>query len=321
MMAKTEQFIQRIRWKAFFFLNPDVKKSNIKTYGFKTAKTAPHVMEIKKFEHDLYEIVTNIKFTDFRSTFQRNIAQDVRNINKDEELYLIADKTTNIYKVSEDKYRQLLLNNVTSVYQQTTQTAIHDINREASAIAHKLEIADRIETLAENKAFITIKDHKDNFENNPKCRLINPAKSQIGKISKQIIDSINAEIRESLELRQWQSTQQVLQWFSDVENKDRKRFLQLDICEFYPSITEDLLNKALEFASTIDSAMPFLTHDNIAIIHHSRKSFLFTHDKNSTEGAAIPWAKKTGLFDVTMGASDGAEVCELIGLFLLPFTS
>ena len=68
--------------------------------------------------------------------------------------------------------------------------------------------------------------------------------------------------------------------------------LKLDICEIYPSIKEDLLNKALEFASTIDSAMSFLTPDNIAIIHHSRKSFFFTHDKDST------------------------EVCELIGLFL-----
>ena len=31
------------------------------------------------------------------------------------------------------------------------------------------------------------------------------------------------------------------------------------------------------------------------------------------------WTKRlqTGLFDVTMGSSDGAETCELVGLFLL----
>ena len=29
------------------------------------------------------------------------------------------------------------------------------------------------------------------------------------------------------------------------------------------------------------------------------------------------WTKKNGTFDVTMGAPDGAEVCELVGLFLL----
>ena len=43
---------------------------------------------------------------------------------------------------------------------------------------------------------------------------------------------------------------------------------------------------------------------------HSRKSLLFTE-----EG---PWIKKDGdTFGVTMGSHDGAEVCELVGLFLL----
>ena len=31
----------------------------------------------------------------------------------------------------------------------------------------------------------------------------------------------------------------------------------------------------------------------------------------------LAWMKKDGLFDVTMGAYDGAEVCELVGTFLL----
>ena len=32
----------------------------------------------------------------------------------------------------------------------------------------------------------------------------------------------------------------------------------------------------------------------------------------------IPWQRKTtNLFDVAMGASDGAEVCDIVGLFLL----
>ena len=43
---------------------------------------------------------------------------------------------------------------------------------------------------------------------------------------------------------------------------------------------------------------------------HARKSHLFNQDH--------VWIKKDGgLFDVTMGAFDGAEVCELIGTYLL----
>ena len=36
---------------------------------------------------------------------------------------------------------------------------------------------------------------KDNFQNNPKCRLINPAKSEIGIISKRYIEEINKCVR------------------------------------------------------------------------------------------------------------------------------
>ena len=56
----------------------------------------------------------------------------------------------------------------------------------------------------------TLKDHKENFDNDPKCRLINPAKSNIGKISKQILQKANKQIRTQLNLKQWQSTDQVL---------------------------------------------------------------------------------------------------------------
>ena len=44
---------------------------------------------------------------------------------------------------------------------------------------------------------------------------------------------------------------------------------------------------------------------------HCRKTFLFNNGE--------PWIKKgdKGNFDVPMGSFDGAEVCELVGLYLL----
>ena len=46
------------------------------------------------------------------------------------------------------------------------------------------------------------------------------------------------------------------------------------------------------------------------VIKHCRKPLLFSRDS--------AWIKKSGsLFDVTMGSFDGAEVCEMVGLFLL----
>ena len=57
-------------------------------------------------------------------------------------------------------------------------------------MADRLELANRIETMVRRDAFITLKDHKPNFNNSPTCRLMNPAKSEIGKVAKQILQSI-----------------------------------------------------------------------------------------------------------------------------------
>ena len=62
------------------------------------------------------------------------------------------------------------------------------INCKTKAIAEKLELADRIDILDSKPAYISLKDHKENFRNHPTCRLINQCKSQIGLISKQILD-------------------------------------------------------------------------------------------------------------------------------------
>ena len=93
-------------------------------------------------------------------------------------------------------YKKLLRDNVTSTYKIAEPELENHINYEAKTIAEKLNLSERIEVIAHKDAYITIKDHKPNFENNPKCRLINPAKSNLGRISKIELQRINAEIRE-----------------------------------------------------------------------------------------------------------------------------
>ena len=151
------------------------------------------------------------------------------------------------------------------------------------------------------------KDHKPNFVNNPTCRLINPAKSEIGKISKQFLDRINTNIATKLRLNQWKNTKAVLSWFNSIHNKENYSFIAFDVVDFYPSISIDLLNAALEFASNYDN----ITENERHIILHAKKSLLC----NSGE----TWGKKasSNLFDVTMGSYDGAESCEFVGAFLL----
>ena len=157
-----------------------------------------------------------------------------------------------------------------------------------------------------SECFITIKDHKPNFENTMPTRLINPAKNETGKISKFIVENINNRIRINLNLQQWKNTGDVIKWFKQIKNKNSYKFMVFDIKDFHPSITETLLKKAIFFAQQHTN----INKSDLEIIYHSRKSLLFKNNE--------PWIKKKSEnFDVTMGAYDGAEICELVGLFLL----
>ena len=135
----------------------------------------------------------------------------------------------------------------------------------------------------------------------------NSAKSEIGLISKRILDRINVTLKKELRVQQWKDSSEVIDWFSTIEEKDRCVFTCFDVCEFYPSISEELLDKALTFSQQYTD----ITDDERNIILHSRKSLLFSADDD--------WMKKnkTGLFDVTMGCYNGAEVCELVGTYAL----
>ena len=174
-------------------------------------------------------------------------------------------------------------------------------------IASDHSITDRIETMAKRESFITVKDHKENFVNNPKYRLINAAKSELGKVSKVIFDDINSKIRLATGFNQWKNSQSVIEWFRNIDNKANCSFLSFDIAEFYPSISEIFLDKAILWAKKFTP----ITEQHVSIIKHARSSLLFNDGK--------PWVKQNSqsMFDVTMGSSDGAEVCELVGLFLL----
>lgn len=151
-----------------------------------------------------------------------------------------------------------------------------------------------------------MKDHKPNLAKKPTCRLINPTKSEIGKVSKEILDKINSKITRVSKLHQWKNSASMIEWFKSIENKQHNTFVCFDIIEFYPSISQDLLNKALDFASAYDN----ITNDERNIIIHAKSSFL-VHQQQS-------WQKKGDTtFDITMGSYDGAETCELVGSFLL----
>ena len=161
--------------------------------------------------------------------------------------------------------------------------------------------------MQETEAYITIKDHKDEFLNKIPCRLINPSKSNIGNISKAILDIINKNVVRSTEINQWKNTLNVLDWYANFTDKNKVSFVQFDIENFYSSVTSDLLYNSTEFAKKVTT----VSDNDIHNIMQSRKLYSLMKKK--------PWVKRGGGedFDIPMGCYDGAEVFELVGSYLL----
>ena len=93
------------------------------------------------------------------------------------------------------------------------------INLEAKCIATNSNLSDRIKRLAQTLAYITLKDHKENFRSNPSCRLINPSKTELRRNSKIIIDRINNELLSKSNYNQWKNTDNVINWFKNIADK------------------------------------------------------------------------------------------------------
>ena len=306
----SEKVMKRMRWRAFYFLKNEEEgdiQEEEEYYGLNTRRCPPQIDELRSFEDDMAKLIGNIKFRKSRDTFQTSLQRDVEGIKGSEDIIVPADKTKNVYRMGKAQYERLLQENITKHYKSAEGDAYDTINKEAQVIANKLDIAGRMDVMARRKSFITLKDHKEHFENSLPCRLINPAKSEMGRVSKQILDGINGRLKRRLDVTLWKNSAAVISWFQSIDMKESCTFTSFDIVEFYPSISEDLLLRAIRFAK----GHVEISDEEVNIILHSRKSLLFSKDR--------VWAKKEGqgLFDVAMGSYDGAEVCELVGIFAL----
>ena len=110
------------------------------------------------------------------------------------------------------------------------------INLEDKEFVAEVKLDDRIEYMAKARAYITLKDQEDSFRSAHPCHLINPCKSEIGKISKSILENINRNLAKFLQINQSRNFERVSKWFYSIENKSQCKFIQFDIAEFYPSI-------------------------------------------------------------------------------------
>ena len=293
-----------MRWEASFY-EQGSNKFIPENYDLKNLNFPPKIKDMNNFENDLTNLLKTIKYRVTKSSFQQQSTEDIRIIKNIKETLPFADETSNLYKVPKDQYENLVNNAITTSYKKINKKAQTQINSQGKNILKNKEVIKIMFVNGKQNCFIKLNDHKPNLQNNPTVRLLNPAKNELGRISKTILDKTNVDLHNSLHLYQWKNTQ-VIDWFQGIDNKQHYKFIMFDIKDFYSSISKELLTDALTFAETVIN----IDDRDKKIIYHSRKSFLFNQGKT--------WMKqRSNLFDVLRGAYGGAEVCELIGIILL----
>ena len=116
LLGQTQSFMNRLRWKTFFILNPGTAEED-ETYGFRTQKRPPTIPELEILHSKLIKILSNIKFKKGGNNLQKQMRNDLSSVRQNpDKLLVAADKTRNLYKMSPAGYKELRKRNVEKEY-------------------------------------------------------------------------------------------------------------------------------------------------------------------------------------------------------------
>ena len=305
LVRKTELLIGRVRWK-YWWATKDKRKNQNQSqppqvefeedkkenYGFRTANAPPRSEELEPFENAMWDMVKNVKYRKYSNKILNQLEKDLKYINASKNVIVKSDKNRNYYEISVEDYNKIMLNNITPLYRKCNEDEIRNVDKETQDLSRKMKLSNVMQKYTPSEAYVTVKDHKEDVP---------------GKCSKIILQKVTEEVNHKIKVNQWKSTKEVIDWFENIEDKSNFRFFTFDIVAYYPSISQELLDRALEFARS----KMFISDFDLKVIRQSRKTFLFHKE--------TPWVKKgdTNGFDVAMGAFDGAECCEIVGIYLL----
>ena len=152
-------------------------------FGFKSTKHPPCQPEMTPFEEEVLGIAANLKTRKTSNTLQRNVLDLRRRLKGTNGVVVESDKTGNHFVMPVEDYDRKVLENITKDYKKATENIENNINREAAALAKSMKMDDRVHKMGRQEAYVTVKDHKPNFPARVSCRLINPCKTEMRRIS------------------------------------------------------------------------------------------------------------------------------------------
>ena len=216
---------------------------------------------------------------------------------------LTHDKTGNRYEVSVSDYQRLMHDNLTRDYKLDNENKLTKIDSDTKKHARSLEISDRMECHQPVQRLLDyLKDHKEDFPNAIKCRVINPACNNLGKVSKRVLDKINSTCREAAGVNQWKSTQVRSKLVSPTYTQTTQPRRKVDSYNLtYANSTRRYRKNSYAALSSMRKRTFSIDEEEMDLVMASRRSVLFSNGKT--------WTKKGKDFDVTMGAQVRSGDC------------
>ena len=92
-------------------------------------------------------MIKSLKFRNAQDGLQIKNKHDVSKIKSSPNMFVFVEKTTNLYELPPNDYKQLLHENTTKVYKKSTKRLENAINMEAKHITENIKLDDRIESL------------------------------------------------------------------------------------------------------------------------------------------------------------------------------
>ena len=109
-------------------------------YGLTSDKTPLPMKLLELFEKDLCKLVEKIKFRKINCEFQDKLNSDMKDIKSSMKTLTPTDKTSNFYKMTKEKYEQLLHNSITNTYEKASLDITKTINEQGKKIDNKKNI-------------------------------------------------------------------------------------------------------------------------------------------------------------------------------------
>ena len=103
-------------WETHFVINVDLTETKKGIYDFKSKQHPSQIKELDMFEKDLFELVKTVKFRNRNDKLQNEMKDYINKIKFSSNVFMPADKTTNMLKLTPKEYKKLLRDNVTKTY-------------------------------------------------------------------------------------------------------------------------------------------------------------------------------------------------------------